>query len=99
MSMEITKMLVLSTNHVTQETDEMFSEALRDGVSFPVGLYAKGHYGWFLNVSEDPHNVEEHPWMTPDLYKVLRFARDQDCDWVMLDRDGDIIDELPSYAW
>lgn len=97
--MEITMMLVLGTGHITETTAEMLNEALRDDADFPVSLYGKGKYGWFLNVLNDLSEVEEHRWMTPDLFQVLTFARAQGCDWVMLDRDGDIIDELPSYEW
>jgi hypothetical protein len=87
--LEIAKMLILSTAHVTLET----SQRLPDGIEGLIA-YEKGEYGWLIYVNA-PHVVP----LPADLQGVRDLARNHGCEWVMLDRDGDVIDALPSYDW
>lgn len=101
--MEITKMLTISTAHITQETAELLDKVCKDGgysrliVYNKVAKYIGGteEYGWFIycKVGLPDLNVPE------DLLKVMCFARDNDCDWLCLDRDGDVVDSLDKYKW
>jgi hypothetical protein len=34
-----------------------------------------------------------------DIKGILMFARRKDCDYVMVDRDADVVTELPFYYW
>lgn len=83
MSLEITKMLVISTGHLTEETCN----------SGKIG-YEKGEYGVFVWV---PPEVDEDA--PQDLRVCHHLARINDCDWLMFDRDADTVDELPLYDW
>ena len=86
-------MMVLSTAHIDQETAFMLAN---DIVTTQWGLvvYSKDEYGWFISVSEDCHADVPH-----DIRACLRYAYLNHCQWLCLDRDGDIVDELPVYDW
>lgn len=88
--MEIAKMLVLSTAHLTEDTCNRY---LPDHLH----AYAKADYGFFLNVpTERPDFDAGYP---ADLVHVLAFAAGAGCDWVMFDQDGPDIAALPVYDW
>lgn len=57
-------------------------------------IYPKGEYGWFIHVPEDiPHNLPV------DIKYALKHAKIMNCQWLCIDRDGDIIPELATYDW
>lgn len=90
--MEISKMLTISTAHITKETAEWLDE--KDILI----VYKKSDYGWFILVS-DWDDVVETEEIPEDLRKILRFADDLDCRWLCLDCDGDILSYLDVYNW
>lgn len=85
----IFKYMDLSTGHISHQTAEWLDEN-------PEGIimYPKGEYGWFIHVSEETD--EQVP---ADLAKVLKFAQKKNCAWLVLDRDGESIDELEKFDW
>jgi hypothetical protein len=99
MTLEITKMLVLSTSHITAETAQLLEDRERAAIDttsdrLPV-FYSKSEYGWFVYVSEDAED-QGYP---SDMVEVLRYARSNDCGWLMFDCDADVIEDLPAYEW
>lgn len=96
--LEIKRSLVLSTAHMTFETSEHLTHIWTFDKPYPVGVYPKGEYGWFVNVpaSKDLVAMTEVP---EDLRTVLAFAEKHDCQWVEFDRDGNAIADLPSWEW
>src|SRR4051812_23741863 len=97
--MEIHKMLVISTSHVSRETARLIDYPVKRGASsaslgIPV-TFGKGKYGWFVRVPEG-----EPDWQCPsDLKHVLAFARRHRCEWIMFDQDADVLPELPAFDW
>ena len=93
--MEKLKMLALSTVHVSEDTAKLI-----DNGDTEVVIYAKEKYGWFVHVPElcNMNNLENGKCPS-DLYRCILFARKNDCDWLMFDRDVEPIDELPQYNW
>lgn len=89
--MEISKMLTISTAHIRKETPEL----LDDGIRYLI-VYKKDEYGWFIFVPSYENNVSK---AMPDLHRLLVFAKDMDCEWLCLDRDGEILEYLPIYKW
>ena len=85
---EIAKMLVLSTGHLTADTCVYRCHGL-------IGAYEKGEYGWFVHV-EGTASLDEIP---EDLAACLAFAIIEGCEWIMFDRDGPTVPELPTYDW
>ena len=87
-------MLDMSTCHITKETNEMLlNESIQDAV-----YYQKPGYGFFINVPDDLEDAENGD-VPGDLYKCMKFAQDDGCQWINLDCDGTVIDKLPQYEW
>ena len=78
-------MLDLSTSHISHDTAG-FLQYHR------ASSYQKGDYGWFVAT----HAMDDDP---ADLVALLAFARAHGFDWIMLDRDGDVIPNLPTFDW
>lgn len=93
----IQKMLDLSTAHITENT----ADALNEGYDFNLVIYPKAEYGWFIHVpDEEFFEDEEKVFDLPtDLVRLIDIARVKECTWIMLDRDGSIHDNLPTYIW
>ena len=85
MEIETHKMLALSTAHVPGEAEV-------DAMKMNVVVYDKPAYGWFIPIVEQSKPPE---WLMP----LWRFAKDQGCTWLMLDRDAERIEGLPFWEW
>lgn len=92
----IENMLVTSITSVSEETANLLDNAYTSVLSGIV-RYAKDEYGWFVFVPPSP--VIDELNLPDDLRRLLHYARDLQCDWVMLDRDAEAIDALPTYDW
>jgi hypothetical protein len=89
--MEIERMLVLSTAHLT----ELTCNTLLPTWEGPA--YEKVAYGWFVYVNLEFLTND----MPEDLKQCTQYAQNPgvSCDWIMFDRDGPTVDELPTYDW
>lgn len=102
---EITKMLTLSTAHITKETDQklefeydLILEA--DEKMNGIVVYRKEEYGWFIFISEELVFDEDGCKNFPeDLIACLKLAISLDCQWLCLDRDGEVIPDLKTFDW
>ena len=92
--MEITKMLTISTAHVSNETAELLD--IDDILG--VVLYPKDDYGWFIHIDEDFMNDYEDE-IPKELFKLMKFTKDIGCDWLCLDSDGEVLEYLDVYEW
>jgi len=95
--MEISKMLTLSTAHITRETAEALGSPPSDHTHEWLewfSYYDKADYGWWI-----PTNSAELKQLPPDLAACIRFAKSNGCDWLCLDCDGPIENCLPTYEW
>lgn len=88
--MEITKMLTLSTAHLSQTTRESFDNGERcDLAVYPKTINeTETSYGWFVYV---PVCVQEHKIPT-DLAKCLLLAQSLGCVVICFDSDAEPID-------
>ena len=89
--MEIHKMMVMSTGHISKET-----ATLLDLDKAGIVVYKKGEYGWFLVVTDWQDAEEPIPI---DLEKCLAYAELHGCAWLCLDCDGPMLPDLPQYTW
>lgn len=87
----------LSTAHISQHTAKMLDDALGPEPERPIeGLvgYPHGCFGWLISVLNiDPSG------MPSDLSRVMQYAHDLGCDMLLLDRDADQTDDLPTWDW
>lgn len=92
MEIGVSKLLDVSTRHIKQNTAKMLDAdwALPHLIRYP-----KGGYGWFILV----YNVTSVGYddLPQDLAGILRYAEAHGCDWVILDSDGYVHSELPTY--
>lgn len=58
----------------------------------PCDYYSHGGYGWLIYARQQTPEY-------PELNILLELARSKDCHWLLLDRDGPIEPQLPTYDW
>jgi len=111
MDLEIAKILVLSTGHVTEKDMSL----LTIPKSYP---YTKLNTGYgamvylptdmiipieqsidFITDDKAVEHKEKLLAFSKDFRRLLKLAQEQDCQWLHLDRDGELHDELPSHEW
>lgn len=85
---EIHRMLTLSTGHITKETS-----ILLDNDKMEVVAYRKDDYGWFVTCWNLDGTLPD------DLRACAEYAEKNECDWLCLDCDGSVVDDLPAYHW
>lgn len=96
----ITKTLELSTAHISQETNSLLLESQTTDCHFPLIVYNKPDYGYWIVVPSEASDWEYAQDHIPkELMGILQYAKERDCSWVMLDRDAYEIEELPTYEW
>lgn len=88
--MTVRRFLDASTAHVSEAT----RRRIDDGeIGAPVYPHPNG-YGWFLYVLDESNDDDTIP---ADLSEVFDCARQNACDYVLLDRDGPVIANLARY--
>lgn len=100
--MEISKMLTLSTSHVTDKTLKLL-DTEASGNNFPcLGVYKKEEYGYFIYIDKDAFHKENgnpNSDMPGDLVTVIAFTLEAGCNILCLDCDGDELVCLPHYEY
>ncbi len=100
--MEITKMLTISTANIKQSTGEFLYKVCSNQslchltVYGQVAQYEDGaeYYGWFIYCRGNCFSE-----IPDDLVTAIQFAQSIDCDWICIDRDAEVLTELPTYKW
>lgn len=103
MEREIQKMLIVSTAHISKDDNEIlgtFGEP--DGpMCLIVDPYPYGYIVWIGTYSGD----EEYPGQIKDeglsdeFISLMELAEQLGCEYLKLDRDGPIYDDLPTFEW
>lgn len=67
-------------------------------------IYQHGEYGWLICLAGDcvehlKADAEAMAVFPKELLAVMEYATANDCEWLLLDRDAEQIDELPSFDW
>ncbi|MCU5076996.1 hypothetical protein OB985_05315 [Bacillus cereus] len=94
----IQKMLEVSTAHITYETAKWLDgqvEATKEN-NIDLIVYEKGEYGAFIPLYPEMFADKVLP---ESLVFIIGYAMGKGCSWIMLDRDVEIIDDLPTYNW
>ncbi|WP_442951658.1 DUF5983 family protein [Paenibacillus sp. GYB003] len=84
--------LKLSTSHIHPKSNQWLSDD-EQGV---LAVFDKHIYGYWILVPDAEADLKDVP---DDLQHILRFASELGCSWIMLDGDGQVIEELPTYDW
>lgn len=107
------KIIELSNAHVTLDTARILDDMAetRDSFRLPdtsgndayIAVYPRDEFGWFLSIPAEPLGVVP-PIVNDDgcvrvVAGVVRYAQSKGCSWVLLDRDADKTEDLPTYEW
>lgn len=87
--LEIARMLICSTAHLTKI----------EAKGLEIGGYSRGEYGFLLYVGSELDPVPEIPLKSDGLVGAMQTARDAGCVYLLLDRDGEKIANVPTYEW
>lgn len=100
-NLPISRMLTVSTSHVTQDTFEAMSlDGIRNEIMLPI--YGKttpdngASFGLFVYLEVGLIKWDRIP---KDLVPVLKLCLKSNCDVLCLDSDGMELEELPTYEW
>lgn len=94
MATEFHKIAVVSTAHLTNAEARALENGLR-----PQATVATFEEGWFVSChsARQPGYEADPHW--PALEAVRAWAVEQECEYVMLDRDAEQAQGLPVYQW
>jgi hypothetical protein len=102
---EIAKSLVISTAHITRQDGEKLQCGCNPDSPSPVVAYEKRGYGFWVHVfgsdEQDCHtdaDIKAAGYSNAFL-GLLTLARRLKCEWLMLDRDGPVREDLPQFDW
>lgn len=92
--MEISKMLTVSSAHITESTSKLLDNEEQSSLS----VYKKEIYGWFIYLNIE--DIEQQKGSMPEeLYNLIALAVKHECSIVCIDHDGTEIEELPTFEW
>lgn len=92
---EINTEMVFSTAHITERDDTManrktgFSALLSDSVDG----------GFRVLVNKESFEKLPSTTYSSEFQELYRIALEQQCKWLVLDRDGQIYSNLPTFEW
>lgn len=90
----VRKFLDLSTGNLPEET----VMKIADG-TFPIPTLYENYYGFIFNVRELLSDYVADGVTCEYFLKIMAFAIDSGCDYVLFDADGTSPDWLPSFDW
>ena len=111
MKLEIMKVLVASTGHITADDNAMLQtfSGPEDGENLPSDSIraAEDGYGFFVwaGDADEPELAESYykellrTGISKDFVNILRLAAENKCTYVRLDMDGPAYSELPKHEW
>lgn len=93
---ETRTLAVISTGHLRPETRSLLEDLPCEKWPCVGGGYAD--YGWFFYAHEENCGVSDQR-IPDDLYTIMTWARKHGASHVLLDRDGDQVDDLEWFDW
>lgn len=91
--MEICKMLTISTAHISFDTMRHLQDDDTGVIAYPKELDGV-RYGYVILADGSEEYLDEAP---DDLRACIELALDNDCAWLVIDCDGEVLNELPVY--
>ncbi|WP_019240655.1 MULTISPECIES: DUF5983 family protein [Bacillus] len=97
----IENILSLSTAHITKETETwLIKQALLSAEGkMDVSVFEKVGDGWFIPVNERvfTEEIKVTHSIPVEFFDIYNYAVTHKCKWILIDREGDIMEELPQY--
>lgn len=108
----IEKTLVLSTAHISSQTNDILQELkpsdfLQDAYDddkekLPFRFIANHHYGYIIFLSDSNKEDESMKRIlkkAPGIVPLIVYAIEIGCTMINLDRDAEVIPNLPTFEW
>lgn len=88
-------MMDISTAHITRKDEEQLRKDKANLIVIPYG------YGYIVMVpaKERQNSFYKQKKFSPAFNKLLNLARKNNCEYLMIDRDGEEYEELPTFDW
>ena len=94
---EIGAFLVLSTAHIPLETALLLNRWAELAAAAQPLVVASTSYGWFLSAAAVKGRAAQA--IPTEIAGIQRFARSLGCHYILLDCDGEEVEELPTFSW
>lgn len=93
---EIQKMLVVSTCHAKRSDIELLGSK-----DCPYVSVENGEYGYFVNTAHTCETAGDarRAGFSQEFLTLMATARSLSCQWLNLDRDGDVLSGLATFDW
>lgn len=88
---EINKEMVFSSSHIPESTAKLLEYCDK-----PFAV-TNNDYSWRLNVDKYAavHDIEGNT----ELKNIAKIATEHGCIWLVIDQDGPVYDNLPTFNW
>lgn len=100
-SLEISRILTISTVHLTKATLAILDEIAADPISarpdIPITAYGKGPYGYLVYCGMVGDDEESDRAIPEDLFAAMQLAHENSCEFLNVDSDGPIVESLHDY--
>jgi hypothetical protein len=96
--MEVTKMLTLSTAHITEQTARALDNE-PDSDKLNLCVYPKSEFGWYIAITDNIDEIINDKGMPEDLADAIRLTKDLDCKTLCFDCDCEPLSYLKTYSW
>ena len=93
MKLEISKMLTISTVHISEETAKKMDITVENG-ELPLSVYRKERYGWWIYLTP---GISNNNYLPNDLKDCITLAAENHCQWLCIDCDGRVVPGLKKY--
>lgn len=95
MTHNISRMIALSTGHLTWSTVQLLEHTPISSSHYPV-MGGPIPYGFFVYAHDEQGDGPDA--IPEDLWACCEFARAQGCDYIRFDAEEDVVDELPDHT-
>lgn len=98
-TLSISRMLSVSTAHITNETNELLRREAVTPTLHPLCVFGKDGYGWIVYLDRDLLTTDTSATanIPSDLSGIIDICLEHDIDVIDLDDIGDYVEELPTY--
>lgn len=104
MKLDIQKVLTVSITHIPEEIAIKIERVCNKTAIYYTGIsnlsiYKKAEYGWWIYVPKNMTDSFTNRDVIKELQPLIKLACENNCEWLCIDRDGDVVDFLPVYIW
>lgn len=93
---EVHQFIVISTSHLSEATANRLDNTPASIWPWHGGPFS--YYGWFVYAHKENLGSDDDA-IPDDLFAAMTWARNQGFEYLLFDRDADIVEGLATYDW